>query len=388
LPQRPPDPWPTTTLSHPSRNTQVSTAFAAQRQGTQTGTDALADPASQSYTPKTRVAVVIPILNEARTLGQTLGALMKQDYPHDLIEILIVDGGSSDGWQSIVGSLAHPDLRVRSLVNPKRTTAAAVNLALRSTDAEAILWISGHCLLSPDYLGAVVEAFEEYPATVVGGRLDVVGQGAVSTLNALVLGSRFGTGMASLRFGREVGWTETVTYALFGRSLLLSVGGLDERLERNQDSEVVARLRRSGTRFRRVDATATYLAPARTSGIWRRAWGNGSWNIWGLRLGDPGLAWWHMAPMAAVGLGVALSVGSIWFPLALHILTGLGATYLLLAIGFACAAARTAPVWTIPVLPALFFVHHVTYGLGSWQALVRKIPVPPGYREDMFGHDI
>jgi glycosyltransferase involved in cell wall biosynthesis len=330
----------------------------------------------------TRVAVVIPILNEAPTLGQTLDSLMKQDFPHDLMEILIVDGGSTDNWVSIVRSFDRSDVPVRSLVNSKRTTAAAVNLALRSTDAEAILWISGHCLLSPNYLSAVIKAFEEDPATVVGGQLDVAGRGTVSSMNALVLGSRFGTGMASLRFGREVGWTGAVTYALFRRSLLVSVGGLDERLERNQDNEVVARLRRSGTRFRRIDATATYLAPARLAGIWRRAWGNGSWNIWGLRLGNPGLAWWHVAPMAAVGLGVALSVASIWSPLALYTLMGLGAAYALLAIGFACAAARVGPIWTIPVLPVLFFVHHVVYGLGSWHAVLRPIPAPIEGRED------
>ena len=338
---------------------------------------------SQPRSPKTSVAVVIPILNEAQTLGQTLEALMKQDYPHDLIEILIVDGGSSDRWQSIVGSFTHADLKVRILTNPKRTTAAAVNLSLRSTDADAILWISGHCLLSPNYLSAVVGAYEEFPGSVAGGRLDVGAHGTAGTLNALVLGSRFGTGMASLRFGRRVGWTQTVTYAIFGRSVLLSIGGLDERLERNQDNDIVARLGRAGIRFCRVDANARYVAPPRLQGLWRRAWGNGSWNIWGRRLGVRALAWWHMMPMAAVGVGAVLLVMSVWSPLALRALTVTGAAYLLLAIGFALAAARTAPLWTIPVLPALFFVHHMVYGLGSWHALLRKIPNPPGSQADM-----
>lgn len=324
----------------------------------------------------TTVAVVIPILNEARSLGRTLDALTKQDYPRHLVEILIVDGGSTDDWQTIARQFQSTDLALRCLPNPGRTAAAAVNLALRETDAKTILWISGHCLLSPQYLSAAVAEYEKYPGAVVGGRLEVVGHGVASTLYSLVLRSRFGTGAAPFRFHTDPGPAVSVTYALFERALLQSVGGVDEQLIRNQDSEIFARLRKIGTPIRRINATATYLAPSQLRGIWRRAWGNGAWNIWALRLGKGGVSWWHLMPMAAVGLAIALLILSIWSSMALNVLIVLAGLYLLLALGVALMEANPGQAWTIPVLPVLFFVHHAVYGLGSWQALLREIPSP------------
>jgi len=322
-----------------------------------------------------RVAVVIPIINEASTLGDTLGALLEQDYPAELYEILVVDGGSSDGWRGVLASLNAERVHIRVLLNPKRSTPAALNLALASTDADAILWISGHCVLSPNYISAAARAFAEWPGQVVGGRLLVRGEGVRGRLNAMVLSSRFGTGMAPLRFEARPGATQSVTFALYGRRQLQKIGGLDERFRRNQDNDLWHRLRQTGASFRRVDAVATYLAPTTFAGLWRRAWGNGSWNIWSQRLRRGGLNWWHFAPMTMVGSGVLLTVVSLWIRPARLVFLALVAAYAALAIASAWSAARSARAWWArPILPFLFLIHHAIYGMGSWLALLRPVP--------------
>lgn len=322
-----------------------------------------------------RIAVVIPILNEAASLGPTLTALTAQDYPAASLEIIVVDGGSTDDWRAAVRVADDGTIPMRILSNPRRNTAAAVNLALRSTTADAVLWISGHCILAPDYIRRAATAFTEQPLQVVGGRLSVRGHGIVGRLNAMLLASRFGTGTAPLRFGDTEGWARTVTYTVWDRAHLLKIGGLDERFHRNQDIDLIVRLKQEGVRFRRVDAEAVYLAPGNFAGIWRRAFQNGAWNIWGQRLRHGGLSWWHFAPMAAVGLGTLLAVASFWSSAAFLVLAALGGIYVLLAVGSAVAIAVSQKAWWgIPVLPFLFFAHHVIYGLGSWVALVTPVP--------------
>jgi glycosyltransferase involved in cell wall biosynthesis len=326
-----------------------------------------------------RIAAVIPTLNESAALKQTLASLLAQDYPNDRYEILVIDGGSSDGTQDIAMSFQDHGVRLRLLANPGRTTPAAVNLAIKSTDADAILWLSGHCLLSSGYLSQTSKAFADAPKRVTGGRLDVRGEGVRGTLNALLLSSRFGTGVSPLRFGHDPGPTSTVTFALFDRQTLIDVGGLDESLARNQDNDLVARLTENGIQFWRVDALATYLAPKTLSGLWRRAFLNGAWSVWGLRRGRGGHSWWHFVPMAMVGSGVLLLAMSLFgLKLAPWSLTVLALCYGLLAAGSAIGvAAPRSQYWAIPLLPFLFFIHHVIYGLGSWSALLRPNPVPP-----------
>jgi glycosyltransferase involved in cell wall biosynthesis len=332
-------------------------------------------PGSDSVKRSLRVAVIIPVLNEASTLGMTLSALFAQEYPRELIKILVVDGGSDDDWEAVIESAEAKGLPVRVLRNRSRTTAAAVNLALRSTEADAILWISGHCILSPDYIRKTAAAFSEQPLQVVGGRLSLRGSGVVGRLNAMVLASRFGTGAAPLRFGGKEGWTETVTYTLFDRKHLVTIGGLDERYLRNQDIDLIVRLKADGVRFRRVDTEAVYMAPQTFQGIWRRAFLNGCWNIWGQRLRRGGLSWWHYAPMAMVGVGAALVIASWQSTTAFLALAVLACVYGILALGssFAVATSHRAP-WAILILPFLFLMHHVVYGLGSWWALFHRTP--------------
>ncbi|HXV80911.1 MAG TPA: glycosyltransferase family 2 protein [Candidatus Binatia bacterium] len=58
-----------------------------------------------------RVSVILPVLNEAARIQDCLECLMAQ--PESVVEILVVDGGSSDGTQSLVERCGLRDPRVR-----------------------------------------------------------------------------------------------------------------------------------------------------------------------------------------------------------------------------------------------------------------------------------
>ena len=52
------------------------------------------------------VSVVIPTYNSASTLSKTIEALCTQDYPQELLEIVVVDDGSTDKTRKCSGYLS------------------------------------------------------------------------------------------------------------------------------------------------------------------------------------------------------------------------------------------------------------------------------------------
>ncbi|MEO6856250.1 MAG: glycosyltransferase, partial [Rhodoferax sp.] len=75
------------------------------------------------------VLVVIPTLNEVRTLEGVLHSLSQETPPGVQVTFVVTDGGSTDGTVALVQRLAKTDPRLHYLHNPRRIQSAAVNLA-------------------------------------------------------------------------------------------------------------------------------------------------------------------------------------------------------------------------------------------------------------------
>lgn len=67
--------------------------------------------ACDSASPNGRVSVIVPVLNERHRLGPCLASLIEQ--PHEVAEILVVDGGSDDGTPELAATYTARDPRLR-----------------------------------------------------------------------------------------------------------------------------------------------------------------------------------------------------------------------------------------------------------------------------------
>src|SRR5689334_649426 len=105
------------------------------------------------------VTLILPIRNEAESITRTLTSVLAQDYPLERMEILVVDGQSSDGTPEIVTRLTHEArMPVRLLTNNGRIVPTGLNLALRQAQGEIILRLDGHTVIAPDYVRQCVAA--------------------------------------------------------------------------------------------------------------------------------------------------------------------------------------------------------------------------------------
>lgn len=67
------------------------------------------------------VSVIMPIRNEEKFIAQSISAILRQDYPQDRIEVIVVDGLSTDNTQSIVQRFIEMHPNVRLIENPKKS---------------------------------------------------------------------------------------------------------------------------------------------------------------------------------------------------------------------------------------------------------------------------
>lgn len=113
-----------------------------------------------------RVSVITPTLNSVRTLDQCLVSIRSQDFPQDRVEILIVDGGSTDGTCELAERhgatvLSRPDLREDPEARKSIGLHAASGAIVCFIDSDNILPHSG-------WLTALLIPFED--PTIVGSQ--------------------------------------------------------------------------------------------------------------------------------------------------------------------------------------------------------------------------
>jgi len=103
------------------------------------------------------ISIVIPTLNAARVLEQCLASIAAQDYPRQQLELLIADGGSTDGTRAIAERYA-----ARIVENPLRTGEAGKAAGVRQARHELVALIdSDNILPEPGWLRRMVEPFQE-----------------------------------------------------------------------------------------------------------------------------------------------------------------------------------------------------------------------------------
>ncbi len=193
------------------------------------------------------VTVILPTLNEQAFILECLDSLQRQDYPA-IVEILVVDGGSTDGTQAIVRAVSGP---IRLIDNPEMTVAAAMNLGIANCGTGVFVRVDCHSLYADDYVSRSVETFLTTGATVVGGPMRPEGTTAFGNAVAAVTTSRFGIGNGKFHYGTELEEVDTVYLGIFDKQAVIEVGGYDQETFHvaGEDQELNFRLRRAGGRI-------------------------------------------------------------------------------------------------------------------------------------------
>ena len=135
-----------------------------------------------------RVAIVMPAFNEEEAIGRSLRSLLQVDYPHEKLEIVAVDDGSTDQTLAAMRAVAADEPRVRVIAFGRNLgKRAAMAAGIRATEAEVIAFVDSDSVLEPDALRKLVQGFADPKVGAVCGHADVlnVGQSWLTRMQAV-----------------------------------------------------------------------------------------------------------------------------------------------------------------------------------------------------------
>lgn len=318
-----------------------------------------------------RVSVVMPIYNEAAWIDRSLTAVLHQDYPASLVEILIADSSSSDGTIERICELIarHPDRVIRLLENPGRTPGAALNLMIREASGEIIVRVDGHTEIAPDYVRHCLTALEKSDALNVGGCVSASGVGIVGRAVALAIGSFWGNGGARYRSGPapRPSYVDTVQFGAWRRETLSRLGPFLEEWAVNEDCEFNARILDAGGKILLHPAIrAIYFPRSSLGSLARQYFRYGRHKCRVIARHPRRLRARQLAPpllvLGLLGSGIMALLGLLDAAVALAASLAYVSAIAAASMQIALQNGRLADAWA---LMAVFATLHVSYGAGA-----------------------
>lgn len=201
-----------------------------------------------------KVSVVIPVHNAEEWIGDSLRSVAAQTYPVDLLEILVVDDGSTDGSAEIVESfLGSGPHRGELIRTTKGGPSRARNLGWRQSRGEWIQFLDADDLLHPDKLAVQAPAAAALSETVAVIHSDwqVLQRSEQKWLLQPARSPRVDDDPIC-ELLKDEGFVHTGS-ALFRRTCLEQVEGFDERHWLIEDVDLMLRLAMAGFEFHRIE---------------------------------------------------------------------------------------------------------------------------------------
>lgn len=315
------------------------------------------------------ISVIVPTLNEETHIAAVLEDMLGQEALDADVELLVVDGGSTDKTREIVEEYAARG-NVRLVDNPKRHQVFGYNIAIREARGSIICIVHAHARFSRTYLAACLDVRERTGAANVGGVIRHRGEGPVGEAIALAMSSPLGVGDSKYRHAKEEQWCDSVMGTFMDRSLFDKIGFYNETNVVNEDCEFNYRLRAAGYKiFLSPRIEVSYWVRPSLIALARQYLRYGFYRRW-TEVQHPGSVPWRVyAPPALVlglaGSGLLLLGGRALLAAILPLL------YLcFLGIAFVDGMRRSKRLALGLLEPLAIATMHVAFGLGWLRGFV------------------
>ena len=322
------------------------------------------------------VSVICPTYNEEKYIATCIDSILAQDYPQENLEILFVDGMSTDATRSIILSQAKEHNNIYLLDNPHRIVPYALNIGIEHAQGDMIVRIDAHASFPSNYISTLVHYLVHLPnAQNVGAPCvtHTLGQTDKAKAIVAVLSNKWGVGNSTFRLGvKEIQSVDTVPFGCWKKQTLKDVGLFDIRLIRNQDIELNKRILKNGGNIYLVpDTYCTYYARETYKKLAQNNYGNGKWNILTLYYTKAlrSLSLRHFIPLIFL-LSLLLPILGIILCPWIGLVAGMSLiSYLMLVSYISWRISKEQSINPLSVVAA-FFTLHLSYGAGSLMGIL------------------
>jgi cellulose synthase/poly-beta-1,6-N-acetylglucosamine synthase-like glycosyltransferase len=153
------------------------------------------------------VSVIIAARNEEHTIANCLSALMKQSYPENQFEVIVVDDHSEDATAEIVRNFAaqHARIRFLQLDADRLGKKQAIRTGIENSSAELIVTTDADCIMQPGWLSAMVSCKLAAAAEMVVGPVAFMEEKSIfEKMQSLEFMALIASSGGSLFFGKAI----------------------------------------------------------------------------------------------------------------------------------------------------------------------------------------
>jgi succinoglycan biosynthesis protein ExoA len=317
--------------------------------------------------PRPTASIVVPCRNEQRHVAACIGSILRQIPPAGGLEVLVVDGRSTDGTRDLLERMAAQTSTLRIIDNPEGLTPTAMNRGIREASGRYVAIFGAHAEYAPDYVRTCVEFLETHPdVCCAGGPITSRGHTRFGKAVAVAMSHPLGVGNAKHRFPDYDGYAEAVCFPVIRRTIFDTVGLFDEALVRNQDDEFYYRVALAGEKtFLLRRARCTYFVRDTPAALFRQYFQYGFWRLAVVKKHRAPASIRQLIPAAFVVMLCASLVACLvvpgwwrWAGAAVPMTYGFALTVMAISVGWRRGAMIGA---LVPVATAIL---HLSYGIG------------------------
>jgi glycosyltransferase involved in cell wall biosynthesis len=315
------------------------------------------------------VSIICPVFNEEKYIEACIVSILEQDYPKEAMEVLFIDGNSTDNSTGIIKRYTAQYSFLKLLNNPERIVPYALNKGLEAAKGEVIMRLDAHCTYPTNYISELVRYLYQLNADNVGGVWNTQPAKDTPICQAIAFASShpFGVGGSMHKIGAsKIMETDTVPFGCYKREIFDKTGLFDTDLVRNQDDEFNGRLLNLGGKIYLIpQVIINYTARDTLCKMRKMYYQYGLYKpLVNKKLGAPATVRQFFPILFLLGLTIGGVVCMIW-PLLLHFYTSVLLLYLFIGIVVgSMGAIRTHQPLLALLMPYVFFNIHMSYGIG------------------------
>lgn len=110
------------------------------------------------------ISIIIPAKNEEKLIHKCITSLHQLDYPKDKMEIIIVDGLSTDNTRGVASEMGATVIN-----NPKQTVSPGRNIGFIHAKGDLIAFTDADCIVNPNWLSNCIKYFENDSSVACAG---------------------------------------------------------------------------------------------------------------------------------------------------------------------------------------------------------------------------
>lgn len=330
------------------------------------------------------ISIGVIALNEEKCLPSLFEDIKNQTYPHEKIEIILVNGMSTDNTKKLMEEFSSNNdfFSVKVFDNPKKIQSAGWNIVIKNFTTEALVRIDAHASIPSDFIEKNVNLMNTGENVTGGKRPNIIDENtAWKNMLLEAENSMFGSGFAPFRSTSGKKYVNSMFHAMYRREVLEKVGFFNEKLMRTEDNEFHYRIRKEGYKLCYDDNIVSYQHTRNSlSKMLKQKKANGMWIGLTTFVCRECLSLYHYVPFAFL---IALITSILLLPFTKILFCLVMGSYLFVNLSMSLVSifkGKFNPYNLI--LPIIFFLLHISYGIGTLIGFIKTPSFLKKYREE------